>query len=78
MRGLAARNLRSVLEEIGSVGVLATLESIIETVEWFQHYAYPDLLFLEFIWPTDRPSRSLTILSISAPSFSPPHMMNMP
>jgi two-component system LytT family response regulator len=45
--GLAARNLRSVLEEIGSVGVLATLESISETVEWFQHYASPDLLFLD-------------------------------
>jgi two-component system LytT family response regulator len=45
--GLAARNLRSILEEIGSIQVLATLDSISETVEWFQHHGSPDLLFLD-------------------------------
>ena len=45
--GLAARNLQSILEEIGSIQVHATLESITETVEWFQHHPQPDLLFLD-------------------------------
>jgi len=45
--GLAARNLLDLLEEIGSIQVLATLESITETVEWFQMNSQPDLLFLD-------------------------------
>jgi len=45
--GLAARNLLAVLEEIGSIQVLATLESITETVEWFQVHPQPELLFLD-------------------------------
>lgn len=45
--GLAARNLQSILEEIGSIRVITTLESITETVEWFQLHSPPDLLFLD-------------------------------
>jgi len=33
---LAARNLTSVLDETGTVQVIATLESIVETIEWFK------------------------------------------
>lgn len=45
--GLATRNLQTILEEIGSIEVLATLESIAETLEWFQQHPPPDLLFLD-------------------------------
>ncbi len=45
--GLAARNLKSVLEELGSIQVVAILESIAETVEWFQTHDQPDLLLLD-------------------------------
>jgi len=45
--GLAARNLQSVLDEIGSIEVLAVLESIAEVIEWFQLHPKPDLLFLD-------------------------------
>lgn len=45
--GLAARNLQSVLEETGSVEVLAVLESIAEVLDWFQLHLQPDLLFMD-------------------------------
>ena len=45
--GLAARNLQTILEEIGPIQMVATLESIAETVEWFQLHPQPDLLFLD-------------------------------
>ena len=45
--GLAARNLQTILEEIGPIQIVATLESIAETVEWFQLHPQPDLLFLD-------------------------------
>lgn len=44
---LAARNLQGVLEEIGTVKVLDTLDSIAETLEWFVHHPKPDILFLD-------------------------------
>jgi DNA-binding LytR/AlgR family response regulator len=44
---LAARNLRSVLDETGTVQVIATLESIVETIEWFKTHSTPDLLFMD-------------------------------
>lgn len=45
--GLAASNLQAILDEIGTIQVLTTLESIAETVEWFQQNPQPDLLFLD-------------------------------
>jgi two-component system LytT family response regulator len=44
---LAARNLMAVLDEIGTMKVVATLDSIVETVEWFNSNPTPDLLFLD-------------------------------
>jgi DNA-binding LytR/AlgR family response regulator len=44
---LAARNLQSILDELGIVRVLAVLDSIAETVEWFSCNGQPDLLFLD-------------------------------
>ncbi len=44
---LAARNLKSVLNETDNVQVIATLESIVETIEWFNSHPSPDLLFMD-------------------------------
>jgi two-component system LytT family response regulator len=44
---LAARNLMAVLDDIGTVQVIATLESVVETVEWFNNNPTPDLMFLD-------------------------------
>jgi two-component system LytT family response regulator len=44
---LAARNLMAVLDEIGTIKVIATLDSIVETVEWFNNNPPPDLMFLD-------------------------------
>lgn len=44
---LAARNLMSLLNEIGNIEVLASIESIAETVEWFNLNKQPDILFLD-------------------------------
>jgi DNA-binding LytR/AlgR family response regulator len=45
--GLAARNLQTILDEIGTVEVIAVLESVSETVEWFGCNQQPDILFLD-------------------------------
>jgi DNA-binding LytR/AlgR family response regulator len=44
---LAARNLKQVLTETGTVQVIATLESIVDTIEWFSTHPSPDLLFMD-------------------------------
>lgn len=44
---LAARNLLSILKEIGGFDVIATLESISDAVEWFAMNPLPDLLFMD-------------------------------
>jgi DNA-binding LytR/AlgR family response regulator len=44
---LAARNLKSVLDETGKVQVIGTLESIVDTIEWFNTHPSPDLLFMD-------------------------------
>jgi two-component system LytT family response regulator len=44
---LAARNLMAILDEIGSIEVIATPDSIVETVEWFNNNPAPDLMFLD-------------------------------
>ncbi len=44
----AARNLQAIINKvIPGVEVLATLESIEDTVEWFGSHACPDLLFMD-------------------------------
>jgi DNA-binding LytR/AlgR family response regulator len=44
---LAARNLMAVLDEIGTIKVMATLDSIVETVEWFNSNPQPDVMFMD-------------------------------
>ena len=44
---LAARNLQSVLRRIGTVQVIAVLDSIAETVEWFLKNPQPDIVFMD-------------------------------
>lgn len=44
---LAARNLQIVLDELGTVDVIATIDSVKDTVKWFHSHAQPDLLFLD-------------------------------
>ena len=44
---LAARNLKAILDGIGTIEVIASLESIAETVEWFTGNPCPDILFLD-------------------------------
>jgi two-component system LytT family response regulator len=44
---LAARNLQSILNELGTIQVIAVLDSVAETVEWFSCNTQPDLLFLD-------------------------------
>jgi len=44
---LAARNLMTILNDLGTLQVVATLESIHETIEWFNNNPQPDLLFLD-------------------------------
>jgi two-component system LytT family response regulator len=44
---LAAQNLKSILNEIGTLEIIATLESVNETVAWFTLHDLPDILFLD-------------------------------
>jgi two-component system LytT family response regulator len=44
---LAARNLTNILRELGSVIPVAVLESIADTVEWFEVNHSPDLVFMD-------------------------------
>jgi two-component system LytT family response regulator len=44
---LAAQNLKGILNEIGTLDIIATLESVNETVAWFTLHDSPDILFLD-------------------------------
>ena len=44
---LAAQNLKGILNKIGSIDIIATLESVNETVAWFTLNDSPDILFLD-------------------------------
>ena len=44
---LAARNLTNILKEIGNIKTIAILESIADTVEWFEVNDLPDLVFMD-------------------------------
>jgi DNA-binding LytR/AlgR family response regulator len=44
---LAAKNLKGILNEIGTLDIIATLESVNETVDWFTLNESPDILFLD-------------------------------
>jgi DNA-binding LytR/AlgR family response regulator len=44
---LAARHLQSVLRQIGTIQVIAVLDSIAETVEWFFNNPQPEIVFMD-------------------------------
>jgi len=44
---LAAKQLQSVLKEVGGIDVIGVLESISETLEWFEANQQPEILFLD-------------------------------
>lgn len=44
---LAAQNLKGILNEIGTLDIIATLETVNETVAWFTLNESPDILFLD-------------------------------
>jgi len=43
----ASRHLQQVLDEVGDIAVIAVLESIAETLEWFGRNPHPDLVFMD-------------------------------
>jgi two-component system LytT family response regulator len=44
---LASKHLLQVLEEVGDISVMAVLESITETIEWFRKNQQPDIVFMD-------------------------------
>ena len=44
---LASRHLQQILAEIGDISVITVLESVSETVDWFQNNTQPDIVFLD-------------------------------
>jgi DNA-binding LytR/AlgR family response regulator len=44
---LASKHLLQVLEEVGDISVIAVLESITETIEWFRKNRQPDIVFMD-------------------------------
>ncbi len=42
-----AQNLISYLDEIGGISVLCVLDSIAESVDWFQSNSFPDIVFMD-------------------------------
>lgn len=44
---LAAQNLRSILNKLGTVEVISILESVTETVEWFSYNPQPEIIFMD-------------------------------
>ncbi len=44
---LASRHLKKILDEVGNIEVIDTLESIAETIDWFGSNPQPDLVFMD-------------------------------
>jgi two-component system LytT family response regulator len=44
---LATKHLQHVLDEVGNIKVIGVLESIAETIEWFNANPQPELLFMD-------------------------------
>ena len=64
----AARNLEAVLREVApGVEILATLESVAESVEWLQSNPQPDLLFMDIHLADGDSFRIFESVEITAP-----------
>ena len=44
---LASKHLQQVLDEVGNISVIAILESITETIDWFEKNQQPDIVFMD-------------------------------
>ena len=44
---LASKHLLQVLDEVGDISVIAVLESITETIEWFRKNPQPEIVFMD-------------------------------
>lgn len=57
----AVSSLKAILRHNSVVGieVVAELESIEDSIEWFRSSSQPDIILWIFIWQTDWPSKSL-------------------
>jgi len=44
---LASKHLLQVLDEVGDISVIAVLESITESIEWFRKNPQPDIVFMD-------------------------------
>lgn len=44
---LASKHLKQILDEVGNITVIATLESISDTIEWVGKNAQPDIIFMD-------------------------------
>jgi DNA-binding LytR/AlgR family response regulator len=44
---LAVKHLQHVLDEVGEIKVIAVLESIMETIEWFRKNSEPEIIFMD-------------------------------
>jgi two-component system LytT family response regulator len=44
---LASKHLQHVLDDVGNIFVVKVLESITETVEWFEKNSQPDIVFMD-------------------------------
>lgn len=64
----AARNLEAVLREVApGVEILATLESVAESIEWLQSNPQPDLLFMDIHLADGDSFRIFESVEITAP-----------
>lgn len=44
---IASKHLKQILKEIGNITIAGTLESISETIEWFNNNNQPDIVFMD-------------------------------
>ena len=64
----AARNLQAILRDVApGVEIVATLESVEESVEWLRTHAQPDLLFMDIHLADGDSFRIFRAVEITAP-----------
>jgi two-component system LytT family response regulator len=64
---LAAKHLLHVLGEVGGISVINVLESITETIEWFNSNAQPELVFMDIHLADGSAFEIFNHISISCP-----------
>jgi DNA-binding LytR/AlgR family response regulator len=64
---LASKHLQLVLGEVGDITVLAVLESVRETVKWFQTNPHPDIVFMDIHLSDGSAFEIFKIIKITCP-----------